>query len=161
MRMRLLIAMVVCLVAAGGVYAEPPSDTVEALTAAAENYHKAFAARDLEGCMAVFAPGKKTVMMGTGPGERWVGVKEISAAHKEMFKAFEKESFERKWSNVSSRGKIAWTASETLITDVVGGKEQEFTIQTSAVWVLRQDKWQIALLHYSNLTAPQGEAGSP
>jgi hypothetical protein len=32
--------------------------------------------------------------MGTGPGERWVGPKEIGEAHKEMFKVSEKESFD-------------------------------------------------------------------
>jgi uncharacterized protein (TIGR02246 family) len=149
------------LVAISGAYAEPPSETEEAISAAAEKYLEAFAARDLDGCLATFAPGKKTVMMGTGPGERWVGLKDIRMAHEEMFKAFEKESFERQWHVVSQRGKIAWTASESLITDVVAGKEHKFTLHSSAVWVLRDDKWQIALLHYSNLTGPQADSSAP
>lgn len=157
MRTRLLIAMMVCLGAVSVGYAEEPSDAEKAITAVAEKYLEAFAARDVEGCLAAFAPGKKTVLMGTGPGERWVGRKEIGMAHKEMFKAFEKETFERTWSLVSARPRIAWTASETIITDVVNGEEKKFAINTTTVWVLRNDKWQIALMHCSNLTGPEKE----
>ena len=157
MRTRLLIGVMVCLAAVSVGYGEEPSDTEKAIAAAADSYLEAFAARDVEGCLAAFAPGKKTVLMGTGPGERWVGLKEIGMAHKEMFKAFEKETFERKWSLVSARARIAWTASETVITDVVNGEEKKFAINSSAVWTLRKDKWQIALMHVSNLTEPAKE----
>ena len=157
MRTCLLIVMVVCLAAVNVGYAAEPSDTEKAITAAAQEYLEAFAARDVEGCLAAFAPGKKTVLMGTGPGERWVGAKEIGMAHKEMFKVSEKETFERKWSLVSARARIAWTASETIITNVVNGEERKFAINSSAVWVLRNDKWQIALMHVSNLTGPEKE----
>ena len=95
--------------------------------------------------------------MGTGPGERWVGLKEIGMAHKEMFKVFEKETFERTWSLVSARPRIAWAASETIITDVVKGEEKKFAINSTTVWVLRKDKWQIAQMHCSNLTGPVKE----
>ena len=157
MRIRLLTGLVVCLVAVSLGHAEEPSDTEQAIKAAAEKYLQAFADRDLEGCLAAFSKGKKTVLMGTAPGERWVGLKEIGEAHKEMFKAFEKETFERKWSLVSARARIAWTASETVITDVVNGEEKKFAINSSAVWTLRKDKWQIALMHVSNLTGPAKE----
>jgi uncharacterized protein (TIGR02246 family) len=157
MRIRLLTGLVVCLVAVSLGHAEEPSDIEKAIKGAADEYLEAFANRDLDGCLATFAKGKKTVLMGTGPGERWVGLKEIGEAHKEMFKAFDKESFERKWSLVSARRNVAWTAGETVITDTVDGKERQFTIHTTSVWVLREDKWQIALMHCSNLTGPEGE----
>jgi ketosteroid isomerase-like protein len=156
----MLIAVVVCLIAARGAYAESPSEVEEAVTAAAQNYLKAFAARDVKGCMAAFVPGEKTVMMGTGPGERWVGLNDIGAAHKEMFKAFEKEEFKANWRVVNSRRRVAWTASEVAVTDTVGGQEKKFILHLSVVWVLRQDKWQIALMHYSNLTGPNEKPGS-
>ena len=157
MRTRLLTGLVVCLVAVSLGHAEEPSDTEKAIKVVAEKYLQAFADRDLEGCLAAFSKGKKIVLMGTAPGERWVGLKQIGEAHKEMFKASEKESFERKWSLVSARRNVAWTASETVITDIVDGKERKFAIHSSAVWVLREDKWQIALMHCSNLTGSAEE----
>ncbi len=157
MRTRLLTGLVVCLVAVSLGHAEEPSDTEKAIKVVAEKYLQAFADRDLEGCLAAFSKGKKTVLMGTAPGERWVGLKQIGEAHKEMFKASEKESFERKWSLVSARRNVAWTASETVITDIVDGKERKFAIHSSAVWVLREDKWQIAQMHCSNLTGSAEE----
>jgi hypothetical protein len=157
MRTRLLTGLVICFVAVSLGKAEELSDVEKAIKAAADNYLEAFANRDLEGCLAAFAKGKKTILMGTGPGERWVGAKEIGMAHKEMFKVSEKETFERKWSLVSARARIAWTASETIITNVVNGEERKFAINSSAVWVLRNDKWQIALMHVSNLTGPEKE----
>jgi hypothetical protein len=159
--MRLLVVIVVCLAGVGGVYAGEPSDTDVAVTAAAHKYLEAFAVRDVKGCVAAFVPGKKAVMMGTGPGERWIGSKEIAEAHTEMLKAFEKEEFEAKWRSVNSAGKVAWTASEVKVTDIVEGKKNEFVIHLSVVWVLRKDKWLIALMHYSNLTGPESEVGSP
>ena len=157
MRTRLLAGLVVCFVAVSLGQAEEPSDVEKAIKAAADNYLEAFSNRDLEGCLAAFTKSKKTLLMGTGPGERWVGTKEIGEAHKEMFKVSEKESFERKWSLVAARRNVAWTASETVITDTVDGKERKFVLHTTAVWVLREDKWQIALKHCSNLTGPARE----
>jgi uncharacterized protein (TIGR02246 family) len=147
----------VCFVAVSLGQAEEPSDVEKAIKAAADNYLEAFSNRDLEGCLNAFTKSKKTVLMGTGPGERWVGPKEIGEAHKEMFKVSEEESFERKWSLVSARRNVAWTASETVITYMVDGEERKFLLHTTAVWVLREDKWQIAMMHCSNLTGPAAE----
>lgn len=162
MALRCYIAAAVCLVATAGVWAGPVIESVvekeDPVTAAAHGYLRAFAARDLEACLAAFVPGKDTVMLGTGPGERWVGLDEIRAAHKEMFKAFEKESFEPTWRVVTQKGKVAWVASEVRVTDTVAGHEKEFTMHISSVWVLRKDRWQVVLLHYSNLTGPEKPA---
>jgi uncharacterized protein (TIGR02246 family) len=155
MLVRWFTAAAVCLLATAGICAEPTAQTEDPVTAAAHDYLRAFAARDLEGCLAAFLPGKDTVMMGTGPGERWVGLKEISEAHKEMFKGFEKETFEPKWRVVTQQKKVAWVASEVSVKDTVDGREKEFTIHISTVWVLRKDRWQVALMHYSNLTGPE------
>src|SRR5262245_31370712 len=47
---------------------------------------------DLEGVVGLFAPGNKTVVLGTGPGERFEGRDGIRAAYTEIFKDFDKGS---------------------------------------------------------------------
>src|SRR5262245_5944474 len=46
--------------------------------------------QNLEGVIALFAPGPKTVVIGTGPGERYQGREEIKTAYTEFFKDFDK-----------------------------------------------------------------------
>src|SRR5262245_18443464 len=45
---------------------------------------------DLDGLMALYSSNPKTVLIGTGPGEKFQGIAEIRNAYTEMFKDFDK-----------------------------------------------------------------------
>jgi hypothetical protein len=45
---------------------------------------------NLEGLLSLYAPSPKTVMLGTGPGEKFQGKAEIKTAYTEIFKDFDK-----------------------------------------------------------------------
>lgn len=53
-------------------------------------HDEALKQHDLNGIMALFAPGPKTVVLGTGPGEKYQGAQKIREAYGEIFKDFDK-----------------------------------------------------------------------
>jgi ketosteroid isomerase-like protein len=73
--------------------AKPAADT--SVVALLRKHDDAMKRHDIDAVMALFAPGEKTVMIGTGPGERWVGKDEIRSAYVEFFKDFDKGSLTR------------------------------------------------------------------
>jgi len=54
--------------------------TDTSVAALPQTHDEAMNQKNLEAVMALFAPGDKTVMIGTGPGERWVGKDQIRCA---------------------------------------------------------------------------------
>ena len=55
-----------------------------------QKHDEAMNQHNLEGITALFAPDSKTVILGTGPGERYQGREEIKTAYTEMFKDFDR-----------------------------------------------------------------------
>ena len=113
---------------------------------------------DLEGVTALFAPDSKTVILGTGPGERFQGREEIKTAYTEMFKDFDKGTLKHEcyWKEGGGNKSLKWGAAMCKLSDAKGGKEREYGLNVSAVVKKEGDKWQFVMLHYSNLTG-----GSP
>jgi ketosteroid isomerase-like protein len=114
---------------------------------------------DLDGVMALYSSDPKTVMLGTGPGERFLGEAEIRSAYTEMFKDFDKGTLKHEcyWKDGRGSSDVVWGAFMCKFSDSKGGKNREYELNVSAVAEKEAGKWQFVMIHYSNLVG----SGSP
>jgi uncharacterized protein (TIGR02246 family) len=128
------------------------------LVALLQQHDDALNQHDLDGVMKVFASSTNTVVLGTGPGERWLGRDEIRAAYTEIFKDFDKGTSTRdcNWKTGEVVGSAAWIASMCKFSDSKGGQKREYELNVSGVLRKLGGKWYFQSLHYSNLTGSAG-----
>lgn len=153
--MRLLATIAICLLSLAAVQAQKqPDANVNQLAALLQKHDDALNQHDLDGIMGVFAPSDKTVVMGTGPGERWQGKDEIRSAYAEIIKDFDKGTSTREcgWKTGEVAGDTAWLASMCKFADSKGGQKREYELNVSGVLRKINGKWYFQSLHYSNLT---------
>ena len=136
----------------GLAYAQGSStraDVVELL----KKHDEALNQHNLAGVLALYAPSPKTVMLGTGPGEKFQGKEEIKAAYTEIFKDFDKGTLTPScyWKDGGSSGNVVWGAAMCKLSDAKGEKQREYELNVSVVAEKQGGKWQSVLLHYSNL----------
>ena len=142
----------VCFAQAQGGKVDP------GVAALLKKHDEAMNQHDLEGVVALFAPDPKTVVLGTGPGERYQGREEIKTAYTEMFKDFDKGTLTHEcyWREGGGNKSLRWGAAMCNFTDSKEGKKREYGLNVSAVVEKEGDKWQFVMMHFSNLTG-----GSP
>jgi uncharacterized protein (TIGR02246 family) len=158
-----VLVLVVGVMLAVAQLASTESDARGEIRAAMEKYAQAVSAKDLEGCMAMFAEETEPVVLGTGPGERWVGREEIMDCHRHFLESFDSERSERTWALGAAKGDVAWGAGMFDVTQYLKNVKNEFFLNLSIVFVREGGEWRVALLHFSNLTGPDrppSEVGS-
>jgi uncharacterized protein (TIGR02246 family) len=126
-----------------------PQAEVQAAIAA---YARAISEKDIDACLAAYAPGTNSLMLGTGPGERWVGPEEMRTAHEQFFKDFDTESSKPTWRMVQVSGDVAWVAGMSEVVDYDKNVKNEFFLNISAVLQKIDGKWKIVQFHFSNRT---------
>ena len=126
------------------------------IVALLQQHDSAMNQHDLDGIMSVYAPTANIVMMGTGPGERWVGKDEIKGAYSEIIKDFDKgtSTHDCYWKTGEIEGNSAWVASMCKFADSKDGKKREYELNVSGVLRRIGGKWYFQSLHFSNLTCP-------
>ena len=123
-----------------------------------EQHNKAFNAQDLKGVMTTYASDPNTVLMGTGPGEAYVGDEAIGAAYDQFFTRFEANtlSFKYDWITAGSKGNVAWFAVTTTVEGTVNKEKRERAFNMSGTLVNEKGKWRIlSMHHFSRLGAEQ------
>lgn len=120
-----------------------------------KKHDDAMARQDLDAVLVLYAPGAKTVLLGTGPGERYQGLDEIKNAYTEFFKDYDKGTTARDcyWKNGGSSETVAWGGAMCKFSDSKGGQKREYELNVSAVVQRVGGKWQFVMIHYSNLTS--------
>lgn len=117
-----------------------------------ERHDQALNQQDLDAIIATFSD--EPVVMGTGPGEVWVGKEELIDAYKHFFADFDKGSLERActWRKGDIVGDAAWLMAECGYSDSKAGEKREYVLNVSGVLV-KQDEgdWRIQTMHFSNL----------
>ncbi len=143
----------------GGAMAPAEAASAERLTAAKAEIRQVFveyaegvSAKDLDACMEAFSKDPDTVMLGTGPGERWVGPEEIADAHQHFLASFDSETSKRTWSLGTMQGDVAWFAAMFEVAQYTKNVKNEFFLNMSGVMVKQDGEWKIAQIHLSNLT---------
>ena len=139
------------LASAAGDEAEARGEIAAVLAA----YTEAFEAKDIDGVMATLADGENTVMMGTGPGETWVGKDNIRAAHLAFMATAKKEESTRTLLASGVGEGTAWLAGYLEVVQTLETGEASFQLNLSMVFTKQDGQWRIQCLHFSNLV---GEA---
>jgi uncharacterized protein (TIGR02246 family) len=129
---------------------------VDEIKAVLEKHDKALGEKNLDAVLETFAPAPNTVVLGTGPSERWVGTQEIRAAYTEIFKDYDPGSMkvDCEWKNGNSDGTMAWLAATCVAKDSLKGKAREYPLNVSAAMVKQDGRWRFTMLHMSNPTSP-------
>lgn len=121
-----------------------------------KSHDEAMSRQDLSALLGLYSPDPKTVMLGTGPGEKYQGLEDIKAAYTEMFKDFDKGTMSHScyWKDGKSSASMAWGAAMCKMSDAKGDKKREYELNVSAVVEKIGGKWRFVMLHFSNLTGP-------
>lgn len=150
-----LTAMILALsVGAGTALADVDQATKDAAKALWQQQQKAFDAHDLDGVLATFADNDDIMLMGTGPGEHWVGKDEVKDAFAHFIEGFDANTMETKCGEGagSAQGNVAWFTAVCSFTQGKDGKPSGFVANLSAVVVKQGDNWRFHTMHYSQLT---------
>ncbi len=125
-----------------------------------EQHNKAFNAQDLKGVMTFYAADPNTVLMGTGPGEAYVGDEAIGGAYNQLFTRFEANTLDFKydWICTGAMGNAAWFAVTTTIEGTVNNEKKERAFNMSGTLRKEKGKWRLVSMHFSRLGAEQQPA---
>jgi radical SAM protein with 4Fe4S-binding SPASM domain len=138
-------------VTVGAVQAEVDQSATEAVKEAVktlwQDQHKAWDAHDIDGVidgvLATYADSDDIMLMGTGPGEHWVGQKEIRDAYAHFMENFDAHTMEVQCGEGagSTRGDVVWLTGVCNFTDEQGDQPRQFVTNLSAVLVKQGDGW--------------------
>lgn len=137
------------------VTAEQPNPAVADVQALLQKHDAAMNAHDLDGVMATFSDHPTTLMLGTGPGEVWVGKAEITEAYRNFIADFEAgtATSDCGWQVIDVQSDTAWFAAMCQMSDSLEGNKREFAFNVSALLVREDAQWRLRMLHASNLIA--------
>ena len=144
---------------APAAHAEESKETnpeVEKIRALLKAHDEAMTNQDLKGVMACFTG--KAAIMGTGPGEIWVGPGEIKVAYEYFFEGFDKgeQSFEYQFKIGGVSASRGWLMASGNITGKKDGKDFAFPVNISLTVAKNDGNRQIAAMHFSTLMAAAG-----
>jgi uncharacterized protein (TIGR02246 family) len=140
-------------ISAGTALAEAEQTTVESVKALWEQQHKALDAHDIDGVMATYADSDDIMLMGTGPGEHWVGPAEVKDAYEHFMAGFDANTMEVNCSDGagSAQDDVTWLTGVCSFTDKKADQAREFVTNISAVLVKQDDAWRFHSMHFSQL----------
>lgn len=115
-------------------------------------HDEAMTNHDLGGVMKCLT--ENAAIMGTGPGEFWVGPDEIKIAYEHFFETFDKgaQDFEYQFRIGGVGTDMGWLMASGNVTAKKEGKEFTFPMNISLTVAKKSDEWRIAALHFSTLT---------
>src|SRR5215813_10840513 len=133
--------------------AQATSGAAAEIAALLQKHDEALNQHNLDAVVKLYSPSPKTVILGTGPGERYQGADQIKAAYTEIFKDFDKGTMTHicNWKDGAAVGTLAWLAAECSLSDSKGGKKRQYDMNVSAVAQKTGSTWRFVMLHYSNL----------
>ena len=146
-------AVLATVMVSGSAWAALGEDTIDALRMLWQSQDKALDGHDLDGVMATFADSDDIMLMGTGPGEHWVGKAEISDAYSNIMKNFEANTLETKCTEGagSSMGDVVWFTAVCTISRTSEGNDVDVVMNVSAVIVKQGEDWRFHTMHFSHL----------
>jgi ketosteroid isomerase-like protein len=129
----------------------PEWDSIRTLLKA---HDEAMTNQDLHGVLATMTD--ETAIMGTGPGEIWVGPSEIANAYEHFFQDFEKGSqklgYKFKIGGIAAAADMGWLMASGSIEARKDGKPFEVPLNLSVTVTKNRGRWRIAAMHFSTLT---------
>lgn len=154
----LIFTLLVCFALASPCMAKQGRPGVDdAVRALVEQHGKALSAHDLKGIMDTYAPVEGIILVGTGPGETYVGEESVGGAYNQFFNRFEANtlSFKYDWVYTGSRGDAAWFAVTIGAEGTVNGEKKERMFNMTGTLLKIKGKWRFVSNHFSRLGAEQ------
>ena len=134
---------------------------IEAAAMAVLNrFCEAYARRDLDGLVSLFAPDGDVVAIGTGQDERRVGRLDIRAQVERDWAQSDACSFQWTWHSVSAAGPVAWLSAEGTIEVRNGAEHASLPIRLTGVLEKRADEWLFVQFHTSAPASGQKQGKS-
>jgi len=132
---------------------------VEKIRALLKAHDEAMTNHDLNGVMACLT--EKAAIMGTGPGEIWVGPEEIKVAYEHFFEGFDKgeQKFEYQFKIGGVAADMGWLMASGNVTGKKDGKDVAFPMNISLTVAKNAGNWRISAMHFSTLTGGAGSEG--
>jgi uncharacterized protein (TIGR02246 family) len=129
---------------------------VEKIRALLKAHDEAMTNHDLKGVMACLT--EKAVIMGTGPGEMWVGPEDIKMAYEHFFEDFDKgeQNFEYQFKIGGVGTDMGWLMASGNITGKKDGRNVAFPVNVSLTVAKNAGDWRIVAMHFSTLTGGAG-----
>jgi ketosteroid isomerase-like protein len=151
-----LSALAMTAPAVGAENSKNADPEVEKIRGLLKAHDEAMTNHDLKGVMVCFA--EKATIMGTGPGEIWVGPDEIKVAYEHFFEGFDKgeQNFEYQFKIGGVTVDMGWLMASGNVTGKKDGKDFAFPLNVSLTVAKNSGNWQIAAMHFSTLTGPAG-----
>jgi len=141
----------------GPVWAQQATESKEmdAVKQAMQKHDEALNKQDLAALMDTYAANANIVLMGTGPGEIWVGKQNIEETYKHFFKDFKAGSLKHEcpWSLSDQKDDVAWLAVSCQMQDIGKKGKRSYVLNLSAMLIKEQAGWKFQMMHFSNLTA--------
>jgi uncharacterized protein (TIGR02246 family) len=152
------LAMVMSI-SAGMAQAEVAQPTIDAIRTLWQTQHKALDAHDIDGVLATYADSDDIMLMGTGPGEHWVGKAEVRDAYTHFTENFDANTMEVQCGEGagSSRGDVVWLTAVCHFSDQQKDLKRKYVTNVSAVLLKEGTGWRFHTIHFSHLTGG-GEA---
>jgi uncharacterized protein (TIGR02246 family) len=148
-----VLLIIVCLCAPVGLAQAQGSSIRPDIAELLKQHDEALNQHNLAGVLAVYSSSPKTVVLGTGPGEKYQGQEEIKTAYTEIFKDFDKGTLTHScyWKDGGGSDDVVWGAAMCKFTDAKGDKKREYELNVSIVAEKQGGKWQFVMMHYSNV----------
>ena len=153
----LITASTAAALAATASAAEAENPELNAVRAVLKAHDAAMTNHDLKGVLATLT--EKAAIMGSGPGEMWIGPEEIKDAYEHFFQGFDKgeQEFEYKYKVGGLSPEMGWLMTSGNIKAKKDGKAFVFPINVSLTVVKTAGEWKIASMHFSTLTDAEGK----
>lgn len=125
---------------------------IEKIRSLLRAHDKAMTNHNLQGVMACLT--ERAAIMGTGPGEIWVGPAEIKVAYEHFFEEFDKgqQKFDYHFKIGSMTSDMGWLMAAGNVTGKKDGKKLSFPLNISLTVTKSSGTWLIAAMHFSTLT---------
>jgi len=130
------------------------------IKAVLEKSFEAYAKKDLDETMRLYAPDADLTVIGSGIDDKCVGLEQLREHFKRDFNYFESVNPTFKSVLVSTAGDIAWFASDISVQTKAHGKETSFPARLTGVLRRRDGNWLIVQSHLSIPASEQSVEGS-
>ena len=138
--------------------AKADPNAVEDVKAVLQKHDKALNDKNLDALLATFSSDPKTVVLGTGDGERYVGQQAIRDAYTEIVKDYDAGTLvtncDWKTGGVDDAGTLAWVAATCSCEDSAKGVKRSYVLNVSGALKQEGNDWHFVMLHMSNVTNP-------
>ncbi len=144
-------------VSASAFAADPPTQIEKEVKDWLNAYAKAYEKKDLNALMSMIAPDATTVFVDSDPQGRHVGADAIKNAYQTEFGQIQSVVLEYTWLSASSKGDLAWFATELTAKVDLGKEKFQVPGRWTGVLEKRGGKWLIIQSHFSYTASDEEE----